>query len=180
MATVAVFSGSAQQGLSGAVALSGDQTGSTNIVVGGSSTSFGVGAVSPIVEGGGMLGGVFTLTGGAGLLNLADAANICKTNTTGPLIPMGGYLAATKKLRGLYLKNMDATQTVTVTCPATLFIAGLGWVASQVIVVLQPLGEYGPVIWPNGSTALVAGSNDAIVLTPGAGTPIVKIGAIFG
>jgi hypothetical protein len=70
-------------------------------------------------------------------------------------------------------------KVVTVTCPATLFVAGLGWVGSQVIDVLQPGGAF-VKLWPTGSAVLTAASNDAIVLTADAGTPTVEIAAVFG
>ncbi len=179
MATVKTFSGNAGLSLAIVNALSGDEIGQAAL---GKSYAarFVVGAVSPDIEGGGGYGGTFTAASTGGTLNLADSTNICKTGATGTILPAQGYvITAAKKLRALQLKNLDAAIVVTVTCPATLFVAGLGWVASQVVTVLQPLGMYVGV-WPTGSSVLTAGTNDALVFTSASGTPTVEIVAIFG
>lgn len=173
------FGGAAALSLSGQNSLSGEESG--NPTFGKSkSASFLVGAVAPQIEGGGGYSGTFTCPTSGGTLNLADSTNICKTGAVGTIRPNQGYvITALKKLRALYVENLDTANTVTVTCPATLFLAGVGWVASQVVVVLQPLGAH-QFLWPVGSAVLTAGTNDALVFTSSAGTPTVAIAALFG
>jgi hypothetical protein len=173
------FGGSASLALGGSNVLSGEEAG--NPTFGKSKgVSFLVGAVAPQIEGGGGYSGTFTCPTTGGTLNLADSTNICKTGAVGTIRPNQGYvITAVKKLRALYLENLDTVKVVTVTCPATLFLAGVGWVASQVVVTLQPLGA-ALYLFPAGSAVLTAGTNDALLFTSDAGTPTVAIAALFG
>jgi hypothetical protein len=101
------FGGSASLALGGSNVLSGEEAG--NPTFGKSKgASFQVGAVAPQIEGGGGYSGTFTCPTTGGTLNLADSTNICKTGAVGTIRPNQGYvITAVKKLRALYLENLD-------------------------------------------------------------------------
>jgi len=173
------FSGSVSARITGVNALSGNETGSTTFAA-SLQHAYSTGAVAPDIVAGGGYEGTFTCPTTGGTLNLADSTNICKTGATGTIAPAQGYvITAAKRLKTLYLENLDATNTVDVTCPATLFVAGVGWVASQEVVKLQP-GGAALFIFPAGSSVLTSGTNDALLFTASAGTPTVRIAATFG
>ena len=173
------FTGGATFGVSGQNTLSGNESGTASF---GASKSvvLATGAASPQVESGGGYSGTFTAVTGGTLLNLANGSNIVISGGAGSIAPAQGYvITAVKKLRTLYLENTDGTNTVTVSCPATLFLAGVGWVASQVVVTLQPGGAV-QFVFPAGSSVLTSGANDGLSFVSSAGSPVVRIAATFG
>jgi tartrate dehydratase beta subunit/fumarate hydratase class I family protein len=173
------FSGSVSARVTGVNALTGNEIGSTTFTA-SVQRNYSPAAVVPDIVGGGGYEGTFTCPTTGGTLNLADSANICKTGAVGTIAPAQGYIiTAVRKLKTLYLENTDGAATVDVTCPATLFLAGVGWVASQEVVKLQPYGA-ALFVFPAGSAVLTAGTNDALLFTASAGTPTIKIGAVFG
>jgi hypothetical protein len=145
------------------------------------SYSFYTSAASPGIEAGGGYSGIVTAVTGAGtLLSLANSSNIVISGGTGTVKPAQGYvITGVKRLRGLYLRNLDAGATVTVSIPAANGLAGLGWAAAAVVVVLQPDSPW-CALFRSGSAVLTAGSNDGLVLVSSAGAPEVHIQALFG
>lgn len=173
------FSGAVSGQVIGVNTLAGNESGNSTFKA-GFTHSLATGAAAPDIISGGGYQGTFTCPTTGGTLVLANSTNICSTGATGTIAPAQGYvITGAKKLRCLYLENTDAMNTVTVTIPASNGLAGLTWGASATIVVLQPGGSV-VYTFPNGSSTLTTGTNDAIVCTSSAGTPTVRIAATFG
>jgi hypothetical protein len=175
------FSGNAQCLLRGVNAITGNDDGSTTFG-GNVNRNLSPTAVAPDVVAGGGYQGVFTAVTGGTLLNLANGSSIVISGgaVVSGCAPAQGYvISGAKKLKALYLENLDDTRTVTVSIPSSNGLAGLGWVGSGVVVVLQPRAS-AMLIFPTGSSTLTSGSNDGLTFTSSAASPNVKIAAAFG
>jgi hypothetical protein len=113
----------------------------------------------------------------------AAAGDLLLAHATDPLGAMGsetysaGFSPASSKLKILAIQNTDATNTVTVARAAA---NGLPIFAAAGDGTTLDAG--GCFFWFNkaGTAALTTGTNDALTISVGGGTPICNLVAIYG
>jgi hypothetical protein len=104
-------------------------------------------------------------------------------HATDPLQGMGdaafsdGLTVAGKKLKMLYIRNEDATNSITITRktgnPLPIFNADAD------ALTIQPGGTFFLDI-PNGTAALTTGTNDGLTIAVSGGSPNATVVAVYG
>lgn len=129
------------------------------------------GGTAPTVSG--FLAGTFT----------AAAGDLLLAHATDPLGSMGsetysaGFNPASSKLKVLAIRNNDATNTVTIARAAA---NGLPIFSAANDAISIDAGGFFFLHLKAGTAALTTGSNDALTVSVGGGTPSCDIVAIYG
>jgi hypothetical protein len=166
------YSGSLSIGMDVLVTASGDPiSGNMKLAEVFSAVLAASGGTAPTVSG--FLAGTF----------VAAAGDLLLAHATDPLGSMGsetysaGFTVASSKLKVLAIRNNDATNTVTIVRAAA---NGLPIFAAAGDGTTLDAGGF--FLWHNkaGTAALTTGSNDALTISVGGGTPSCDIVAIYG
>lgn len=171
MAVTTTYSGSLSIALRLAAALSGDRTGSEVASASDSLTFAAAGGDAPTLSG--FLSGTATAAAGDWLL----------AHATDPLQGMGdagyseGFTVAGAKLKLLYVKNNDSTNSVTIARGATNGLPLFD--AASDSITLAP-GDIFLFFKKAGGAALTTGSNDKLTLSVSAGAPSLTVIAAYG
>lgn len=176
MANTRVFSGSFSITATGVNTVTGDEAGVASFGTAFTRT-LKTGASAPEIEVDGGWEGVATVTTTPTSIQVAHATD--PLQGLGDVAPAQGYVPTGKKLRALKLENLSAADSITASIPATLGLAGTGLAANDKIAVLQPRAGWGQT-FPNNTTGLTAGTNDAIALVASANTPQLRITVYLG
>ncbi len=95
--------------------------------------------------------------------------------------PLGGTSPLGSKLKYIWALNEDPAIGINVVIPATLGLAGLGWVANGHVARLDPSpGGKWELVLKSGSSTLVTGSNDGLKFVADSGTPRLRLRCGFG
>jgi hypothetical protein len=116
-----------------------------------------------------------TLTAEAGDILLADPGDPFQDMGDSSYAP--GFVPEGKSLKFLYIENMDAEETVTVSRAAS---NGLPIFKTAGHGLDLPPGAALCLFLPDGTVALETGVNDALTLAVSGGTPDVKLLAGYG
>lgn len=171
MAVTTTFSGSANIAIEGLATFSVDRTGAQRATINKALTFAASGGSAPTISG--FLYG--TLTCSAGDILLAHA--------TDPFQGMGdadyspGFTVASSKLKLLYFENTDSTNTITIARKTT---NGLPIFNAADDALTLAAGDVFLYFKRAGTAALTTGSNDALTISVGAGSPTMIACVLYG
>lgn len=166
------YSGSIGLFINGLVTASGDPiSGNMRLAEALEATLAASGGSAPTISG--FLAGEIT----------AAAGDILLAHDTDPFQSMGsatysaGFSPASSKIKVIYFENTDDTNTITIARKAT---NGLPIFAAAEDAMTLAAGDARFFYFKAGTAALTTGSNDALTLSVGAGTPTMNIVVIYG
>jgi hypothetical protein len=169
MSITRTYAGSVNLGIALSVSKSGDVTGKDSAAL-TAALAFAA-AVAPTISG--FLSGVF----------VAAAGDLLLAHATDPLQAMGdaaysdGFTVAGSKLKFLFIRNNDGTNSVTISRGATNGLPVFD--AAGDSVTLGP-GDWFLFFKKAGTAALVTGTNDKLTIAVSGGTPSCDIVAVYG
>ena len=171
MSVTTTYSGSVSLALRLAAALSGDRTGSEVATASDSITFAAAGGDAPTLSG--FLSGTAAAAAGDWLL----------AHATDPLQGMGdaayseGFAVAGTKLKLLYIKNNNSTNSATIARGATNGLPLFDTAGDS--ITLAP-GDIFLFYKKAGTAALTTGSNDKLTVSVSGGTPSLTVVAAYG
>lgn len=173
MANTGTVAGSVGITASLAEVLAGDQSGQIKSAMSATLRFAAAASLPDIAQASGFLYGKPVCAAGDWLLaHLTDPFN-----AMGDAVYPGGFSPAAKKIKAIIIRNLDATNSITI---ARGTLLGLPIFSAADDAITIPAGGLFVLTLPAGSAAITTGVNDKLTIAVGGGTPQAEVLVVYG